>query len=287
MGSAFSKRKGKFNGEIQRTNCLSFKGVPMIRRLIRSFFLVFFMVFVFMNAAQAQKAAEPSDDQVKERLGFVENALRSAQPRAKTWWYGWVAGYSAAAIVQGSLAKAHWNDVKPGEDSPDAQPVPDRDFAEDMLVGSVTAALGASFLLIDPFVPAYRPNKLQSMPENTAEERRLKLLQAEEILRQCAKREKDGRGWVTQLLNLGANAAAGFVTVFAFDRPWYDGLMVFATNEAVSLLNIYTQPCRAIRDLNNYEVRYLGKQGALLREASDRKWFVSVYPGGFSVGLRF
>jgi hypothetical protein len=246
--------------------------------------LALFMVFVSLNATYAQNTAELSDEQVKEQLSFIENALHSAQPGAKTWWYGWIAGYSAGAVVQGSLAKAHWNDIKLDEHS---QPVRDRDFAEDMLIGGVTAALGASGLLINPFVPAYGPNKLQLMPEGTPEERRIKLLKAEDILRQCAQRQKEGRGWVTHLLNISVNAAAGLVTVFAFDRPWYDGLITFATNEAVSLLNIYTQPRRSIHDLKNYEVRYLGKQGAYIREPRDRKWFVSVYPGGLSVGIRF
>jgi hypothetical protein len=156
-----------------------------------------------------------------------------------------------------------------------------------MLVGSVTCALGVGGMLINPFKPAYGPDKLRLMPEGAPEERRLKLLQAEELLRQCAKREKEGRGWMTHLLNLGVNAAAGLVTVVAFDRPWSDGLLTFATSEAVSLLNIYTQPRRAIRDLNNYEVRYLGRPVAYLREASERPWYISVYPGGLSVGIRF
>jgi hypothetical protein len=160
----------------------------MVGRMMRCSGLAFFIVFASLNAAYAQRTAELSDEQVKERLSFVENALYSAQPRAQTWWYGWIAGYSAGAIVQGSLAKAHWNDVKVDENSPNAQPVRDRDFAEDMLVGGVTAALGASGLLINPFVPAYSPNKLRLMAEGTPEERRIKLLKAEEILRHCAQR---------------------------------------------------------------------------------------------------
>jgi hypothetical protein len=287
MGSTVSNPKAEINSPARKSIVPSIKGVPMIRRLTRCSFLAILLVLVSLNsarAAQAQQTAGTSDEQVKERLSFVTNALYSSQPRAKTWWFGWIAGYSAGAIVQGVLAKAHWKDTKLDEHS---QTVRDRDFAEDMLVGGVTAALGAGGLLINPFGPAYSPNKLRPMPEDTPEDRRIKLAEAEAILRQCAKREKEGRGWVTHLLNLGVNAAAGLVTVVAFDRPWYDGLLTFATSEAVSLLNIYSQPRRAIRDLNNYEVKYLGRQGAYLREPSDRPWYVSVYPGGLSVGIRF
>ncbi len=248
---------------------------------------MFFIVFVSLSVAFAQSQNTLPDEQVKERLGFVEKALSSAQPAAKTWWYGWISAYSAGAVVQGILAGAHWNDVKVVEDAQGSRKVRDRGFAEDMLVGGVTCALGAGNLLVNPFLPAYGPNKLRSMTEDTPAQRLIKLQKAEELLRRCAQREEEGRGWLTHLLNLGVNAIAGIVTAAAFHRPWGDGVITFATNEAVSLLNIYTQPRRAVRDLENYEIRYLGRPGAPLGEPSGRTWFFSIVPGGFSVGARF
>jgi hypothetical protein len=157
-----------------------------------------------------------------------------------------------------------------------------------MLVGGATAALGVCGLLIDPFLPAYGPYRLRSLPENTPEERRTKLLQAEELLRQCAQREKDGRGLKNHLLNIGVNAAAGLATVLIFDRPWTDGLLTFAAGQAVSLINIVTQPRRAIRDLKNYEAKCLGQQGTYIPASpSDSNWTFSLYPGGIRLGLRF
>jgi len=249
--------------------------------------LAFCLALFSLSPAYAQETATLSDDEVKERLGFIENALRSAQPRARTWWYGWIAGYSAGAIVQGSLAIAHWNDVKSDPDSPNAPKVRDRRFAEDMLVGSGTLALGVGGLLIDPFFPATSAKKLRLIPEATPEERRSKLLQAEELLRRCARREKDGRGLRTHLLNIGVNAAAGLVTVFAFDRKWYDGLITFAVGETVSLANILTQPRRAIRDLEDYEAGSFKRQEAFFSGPSRRQWEVALSPGGFSVAFRF
>jgi len=249
--------------------------------------LAFFVALFSLSTAYAQEIAALPDEQVTERLTFIENALRSAQPRARTWWYGWIAGYSAGAVVQGSLAIAHWNDVKPDQGSPNAPKVRDRRFAEDMLVGSATFALGVGGLLIDPFLPAYSAKKLQVMPEATPEERRSKLLRAEELLRKCARREKDGRGWGTHLLNIGANAAAGLVTTLAFHRKWYDGLITFAAGETVSLVNIYTQPRRVIRDLENYEAGSFRRQEASFYEPPQRKWEIGLSPGGFSVAFRF
>lgn len=246
---------------------------------------ILLMIVISQGAVDAQEKAGASDEQIKERLSFIENSLYSAQPRAKTWWYGWIAAYSGSAAVMGGLAAGHWDDTKfdPGT----GLEAGDREFAEDMLVGSATFALGVAGLLIDPFVPATGPNRLRSMPEGTVEERRLKLEEAEELLRECARREKDGRGWLTHLLNLGVNAAAGLVTVWAFDRPWSDGFVTFATGEAVSLLNIFSQPRRAIRDLNNYEVRYLGKQGADINPEGNWGMQWSPRPGGFSLKFSF
>jgi hypothetical protein len=260
----------------------------MIRGLKRCSGLVLIMAFVALRAICAQETAALSDDQVKDRLSFVENALDSAQPSAKIWWYGWLAAYSAGAAVQWGLSIAHWNDVKPADDSPSIPLVRDRAFAQDMLVGGATTVLGVGGLLIDPFLPAYGPNSLRSLPENTPEERRAKLLEAEDLLRRCAQREKDGRGLRNHLLNIGVNAAAGLTTVLAFDRPWSDGLITFAAGEAISLLNIFTQPCRAMRDLKNYEALDLRQKGIYIPEASAHfTWTVSFTRHGVSLGLQF
>jgi len=238
------------------------------------------LVSLGLTAALAGNAlaqtAELSDEQVKERLGFIENSLESARPRAKLWWYGWIAGYSGAALAQGGLAAANWD--KTGDE---------KDFAEDMLVGGVTCALGSAGLLISPFVPAYGPGRLRALPEGTPDERRAKLVQAEELLRECAERERKGRGWLTHGLNLGVNAAAGLVTVLVFDRPWSEGLITFAISESVSLLNIFSQPRRARRDLKNYEIKFLGKPGSYRGGAAEPTWYFGVHPGGISFGIRF
>ena len=234
-----------------------------------------FIVLITLGLASAQEIAPPSDEQVKERLSFIENALRAAQPRARAWWYGWIGGYSAGAIIQGGLSAANWNKKDK------------RDFAEDMIVGSATCALGVGGLLIEPFSPAFAPHRLKVIPEGTAEERRAKLLKAEDLLRACAQREKAGQGWLTHLLNLGANVAGGLVTVYVFDRSWSTGLVTFAISESVSLLNIYSQPRRAIRDLHNYEITYSERQGAPRTEPGEGHWFFSVFPGGFTVRLLF
>jgi hypothetical protein len=234
------------------------------------------------GVARAQQTAALSDDQVKERLGYVESALKAGRPRAETWYYGWLGGYSVGAFAGGMLAAAHKNDTK----LEGSKTVPDQKFAQDMLVTGATFALGTIALLMDPFGPALATDELRPAPENTAEERRAKLDRAEKMLRDCASREVRGRSLTTHLLNLGANAAAGVVTSAAFHRPWTDGLTTFAIGEAISLLNIFTQPMRAKRDLENYEAKYL-RNGTPLPAPPERKWTLSVGPCGLTFRYEF
>ena len=95
--------------------------------------IVLIILLANLSVAYAQEAS-PSDAQVKARLAFVADALNAGQPRAKAWWYGWIAVYSAGAVTMGVLAGAHWNDTE----LVGGIPVRDRGFAEDMLVGSAT-----------------------------------------------------------------------------------------------------------------------------------------------------
>lgn len=221
-----------------------------------------------LAAANAQEAAL-SDEQVKGRLEFITEALRAGRPAAGAWWYGWMAAYSAGAIAGGAVAASGT----------------DYELAEDVIVGGATCALGVVGLVIDPFVPATAPRKLRPLEESTPAERLAKLRRAEELLRACARREKGGRSLTTHLLNLGANATAGIVTAVAFKRPWTDGLITFAAGEAVSLLNIFTQPMRATRDLKKYEAGDVAS--ATMQARWHRSWSLSVWPRGFSFCLQF
>jgi len=241
-------------------------------RFKHQFCVALVLLLANLTVAYAQETAL-SDEQVKAQLGFITDALDSGRHRAGTWWYGWIGAYSAGAAAGGALAAANWNSDG------------DREFAEDMLVGGGTCALGVVGLLIDPFSPAAAPKKLRMLPETTPAERLAKLRRAEELLRECARREKSGRSATTHLLNLGVNAAAGVVTAAAFKRPWTDGLITFAAGEAVSLLTIFTQPMRAVRDLKKYEAGYLGSAAA--PDAPERSWSLGVWPGGFSFRLQF
>lgn len=227
--------------------------------------------------------ASLSDEQVQQRLAFITKALEDGQPAAKRWWYGWIGAYTAGALAGGVLAASHWHDTK----LEGAETVPDREFAEGMLVGGATFALGVGPLVLDPFVAATAAKKLRPLPESSPLERRAKLNRAEQVLRECARDEKDGRGLKTQLLNVGANAAGAVVIKAIFHQSWGSALVSFAAGEAVSLLNIFSQPMKATRDLKRYEAGFEADRGPLSRARPEPQWSLGLFPGGISFRLKF
>jgi hypothetical protein len=261
-----------------------------MRRMInRSFCLGLALALVLQvipsGTARAQGPAALSDEQVKERLEFITVALRAGQPAAKRWWYGWIAGYSAGAVGMGIAAATYKEKVIY---TAELLPVPeDHDFQQDMAVGSATFALGVVGLLIDPFTPARVSKKLGALPETTGAERAAKHKRAEELLRECAAREKRGRGLTTHLLNIGVNAAAGVITSAAFKRPWTDGLVTFGIGEAVSLLNIFSQPMRATHDLKAYQMKYVAGKGGVTPAQAERRWTLSAGPRSLTFRYKF
>lgn len=249
------------------------------------------LLFLSAGSLYAQKKQQPApeklnDAQVTERLSYLENALYTAQPHAQGWWYSWMAIYGSATIVQGTLAGHHWNDWK-HDYRAYPRKIRNRAFAEDMLIGGCTTALGVGGLLITPFKSAYLPDKLRHMAANTPAERQAKLLLAEDILRQCAEVEADGWGWMPHVLNLVVNMGAGLTTVLAFKRPWIDGLIVFAESEAVSLVNIFSQPRKNVRNLRNYEEKYKGRAKEGAYDPYENEVFLTIVPGGIGVGMKF
>ena len=124
------------------------------------------------------------------------------------------------------------------------------------------------------------------MPGDTPEARRVKLAAAEGYLRKAAAQEELGRSLQSQLLATAVNLAAGLTIWLHYDRPAKDGLITFAIGQIISEVQIFSQPMKAVRDLDEYERR---SDFAAAGAAGDPRptWYVSVAPGGFVVGCRF
>lgn len=218
------------------------------------------------NAEQAQLP----DSIVKERIQVIQRMLDGGKRNANLWWYGWIATYGAAAITQGTIWIA-------------SDKLATR---QDMALGVLTDLLGMGGQIISPMVPGYAPARLENIPGGTPEENVLKLREAEKLLEESAKREKEGRSWKIHVLDGAVNLGCGFIMWFGLDRTFLEGIENVALNQAVCEIQIFTQPTRAIKDYKTYCRQYNTEQNLSLNEPKVT-WSFAMIPGGLGVRLTF
>jgi len=219
----------------------------------------------------SQTNPDLSDVEVKERLEHIQVVLDAGQSNANLWWEGWLIGYGAMAT---GMISAHFIITD------------DENLRQDMLVGGVTSGLGVLGQLIDPMVPGYAGDDLRVLPDGTAVERKAKLIQAEKLLFKSAQREIDGRSWLTHVIAGVVNLGSGLWTWLYYERPFLDGFISFAVGQAISEVQIFTQPTQAIDDYNEYKRKY-GLYSSYNKIRYKKNWYVGFTPGRFWAGIYF
>ncbi len=230
---------------------------------------IIFIYGVDIVLAQNSLSVLP-DSLVKERIDYIQKVLDQEKPNANRWWYGWLIGYSAATVAQG--VNFFISDSKKTR--------------QDMALGAAVTFLGAAGQIITPMSPGSAPAIFRSMPENTAQERRKKLLEEEKLLQKCAMREKDGRSLKTQFIVGSVNLTSGLIVWLGFRRSIWEGLANFALATAVTEIQIFTQPTKAINDYNNYNRKYR-RDSRLSLGKRQKTFFVSLCPNGLRIGVNF
>lgn len=230
-----------------------------------------FFLLIFISLFSELKARnETPDSLVKERIDYIQKMLDHGKPAAKLWWDGWLYGYSAATLAQGAVSLT----------SDKLQ------TRQDMVLGAATTLVGAVGQLIMPMTPASAPQKLALLPEDSPGERIIKLNKAEQLLEASATREKEGRSWKMHVASSAVNLSSGLVTWLGFDRTIQSGLINFAINEAITEVQIWTQPTRAIKDYATYCDKYKnGLPSALYKPKTHL--YVNAFYGGLTLRLQF
>ncbi|NVO20111.1 MAG: hypothetical protein HXX13_10445 [Bacteroidetes bacterium] len=232
---------------------------------IRHFLLVMALLITTWVYAQQQLQDSINYRQLKE----ISRMLEKGKPAANTWWYGWFWGYTAATVVQSGIAITSKN----------------LGTRQDMYLGAGTTFLGAAGQLLTPMTAGKAPGKISNLSELTPSEREDKLFVAEELFRQSAEREKEGRSWKTHAICSVVNLGSGVITWIGFKRSIWAGLGNFALNTAISEAQIWSMPTRALRDYKYYIKS--NKELKPLSHLNKLKWYVSAFPGGASVHLDF
>jgi hypothetical protein len=232
-----------------------------------SAFLVLILIF---QPLIVSSQVETPDSVITERIQLIQNMLDRGRPNANLWWYGWLAGYSAATITQGAVF------VLSNEKA----------TRQDMVLGAATTLLGAAGQLLTPNEPGRAPDRLLQIQGVDEDTRRQKLKDAEELLKASALREKAGRSWKIHVITGAVNVSSGLITWLGFNRDLWAGVQNFALNTIITETQIWTQPTRAMKDYQNYCRRFKkGEELAAIRH--DISWFVSTYPGGIELKIVF
>lgn len=268
----------------------------MTFRKMASAIIIMGIVCATAGPLSAQEAAKGGA--ARERIEYIEKALKEGEKNAQIWWGLWIAAYTGLAAGQyvfAGMADSYGrNETNLDQLRNDFHYHPKSTFPRkeqwvNYLVGGAKATLSAGQLLVMPFTPAYASGMLARLPEGGPDEINKKLTEAERLLELCARKETQGRAWWKHLLGVAVNGA-GSIIIWQCQKgkdPWKDALISFATGMAVFEVTIWTQPMRAVKDWKAYRQKYYGEKGALNENEYEDRWFLTVCPGGLALGTTF
>lgn len=153
-----------------------------------------------------------------------------------------------------------------------------------MGLGAATTLLGTLGQFLVPLVPGAALERISTMPEGTPAEREAKLSEAENALKEFARRERSGKSWQTHAVTGAANLGSGLIVWLGFKRSFWEGMANFALNMAVTEIQIWPQPTGAIREYDRYLEKY-GSDPAVGYRKPHTYWSVNFSPG--KVGICF
>lgn len=243
----------------------------MNRRYSGSASVTILVSVIFLLQAVLLHGQDAIPDSVTDyRIQNIQLTALQDRQNAQIWWYGWLAGYSAATAGQAIVSASTGNPAT----------------RQDMVLGAATTLLGALGQVITPIVPKNANADFPSFSEYITGEKPLSEEQAAELLKTLAIREKEGRSWKTHAMAGVVNLGSGLITWLGFKRTVWDGLANFALNTAVTEAQIWTQPTRAIKHYERYLREYHPEAGVAPSQP-ESELTVSVFPGGVAIKIDF
>jgi len=239
-----------------------------MKQLSRPFVSLLLALFVWSPYTCAEQAdhlsGEISNAGLEQRLKFIETRLARQSPDARYWQRGWTGFHAASAAVHGVLAV-------------DAD---DSDDEVNYLVGAVKSTGALAQMLIRPLPAVQSASRFQALPSRNREERIHKVAQGEALLHENADRAATRSGWRRHLIGVGANLLGG-VAIAAFGDS-SDAVTSTLLGIAVSEANIWTEPSRAINDLEDYQ-----DNKWMQRQTSEVSWRIVPLARRVEVNIRF
>jgi len=210
-----------------------------------------------------------SDDQVSERLSFIERSFATTERRGRAWYWGFWSLMAGIAVAETVIA-----------------------VRDDTEVGRVDAALGAAgatfvltVLTTQPFLGAFGSRRLRRHAEATPEERRAKLRYATRLLERSRDQELLLTSWFAHASAWAYSVAVGTLMLVRYDAPWRAALG-YTSGVFITEPRLLSQPMAQVRDFE----RYRGDTCSAPYEAPEpppMELSLRAAPGGLGLALSF
>jgi hypothetical protein len=230
------------------------------------------LLFLLIKTSYAQTDTNANDAVINEKLNFIQNEMNNEKTYATTWTCGWtVINGGSAAYFYYKASKTHNKASK----------------VNDMVigVGSNIAFVGN---VVTPMVSMYAPHFLDAMPDESTEDKKAKLLKAEDYLSYGSTLEVFGTSWISQSINVATASAGAFVVGYVYrdtmrkygKNPNREALVTFIECFMSGELQMLTQPMGLV----SAEKKYHEKYGAYEEEKTHAVMFYAYPQIGVSHG---
>lgn len=237
--------------------------------MAKSLMIFLTIVLLKLHATSLNAQTATSDSLVREKIQYIQTKLNESKPTVDGWWYGWLGGYTAATIVQGTVALTST----------------DKNTRQDMALSAATTFLGASLQALTPLHTSRDAKLISQLPDSTLDLQIYKLKVAEELFKSNAMIEKLGRSWEIHALNELVNLSSGLITWLGYKRTVWDGVANFLLNSVITETQIWTQPTQTLKDYQNYCRKY--KSGINQTSQIQPEYYLRTQPGGVSLSIVF
>ena len=222
------------------------------------------VLLIIPRASLAAQTTPLSEEEIDQRLAFIEQRLNAGQPGARRWQYGWSGLFAANAAFQGFMAIKSNNG----------------DNQVSYTVDAVKSAGALALMLLRPLPAIDGAEPLEAMPAANREQKYARLQAAESLLQTNAQRARERTSWSRHLLSIGVHLVGSSAIVALGDVQ--DAVISNMTGIAISQAHIWSQPWRAIDDLKAYE-----QQFPATPTAAPHAWELSSIPGGLGITIHF
>ncbi len=214
--------------------------------------------------AGADQNAQLSEEEIQQRLRFIEHRLNEGRTRARLWQYGWSGFFAANTAFQTYMAFES----------------NDSDNETKYTVGAVKSGAALALMLLRPLPAVKGAAPVAAMPTDSPDQKAARLKAAEDLLEANARRARERKSWARHLASIAVHFIGSSAIAVIGDPK--DAIISNITGIAFSQAHIWSQPHRAIADLEDYRQTFPDAP-----PKDELSWELTPLRGGLGVTIRF